>query len=312
MESGNTGSKAGISKNTGSKPGVMKMLYQRLRDRAGLARIHVILMCLCAVLFVVAIVVPGFKDYEEHGQMVACAESLRVVNGALIIQLLDSGEAETLKAAEKELVKVLPGRDGYCPIGGTIYFRKKSNGVWEAVCGLHDPDKKERTRLNASYVLSRIGERIRAAQRSGGKYPQQVTVQLNGKKLVCRLVSEETKFRRGTSTTKGYEDEGTVAFYGLRGYGSFKKGGAGQKETASSGGGSTSSQSNSASSGDGSASLQESAASLQGNAASLQGSAASLQGSAGEVVYFSFADENNNATWKEDDGWTGSSYGDRY
>lgn len=137
------------------------MLSRKLRDRSGLARIHVILMCLCAVLFVVFIVVPGFEEYEKHGEMVACAESLRVVNGALIIQLLDSGEAETVKAAEKELVSVLPGRDGYCPIGGTVYFRKKSGGTWEAVCGLHDPDKKERTRLNASYVLSKIGERKR-------------------------------------------------------------------------------------------------------------------------------------------------------
>lgn len=283
----------------------MKILYQRLRDRAGLARIHVILMCLCAVLFVVAVVVPGFKEYEEHGEMVACAESLRVVNGALIIQLLDSGEAETVKAAEKDLVSILPGRNGYCPIGGTVYFRKKSGGTWEAVCGLHDPDKKERTRLNASYVLGKIRERIRAAQRSGGKYPQQVTVQLNGKNLICRLVSEKTKFRRGTSTTKGYEDEGTVAFYGMSGYGSFQKNGAEQKKTVSSQSDTASFQSNADSSQSGTASTQDETASSQENSTSHEGSA-------GEVVYFSFADKDNNATWTSYDGWTGSSYGDRY
>ena len=271
------------------------LFRKKVSGRAGLARIHVILMVLCAVLAVV-IALPSLRDYEEKGEKVACAESLRVVNGALIIQLLEKGEPERFEDAEAGLVSVLPGRDGYCPIGGTVYYLEGENGAWKCVCGLHDSDEKERTRLNASYALSRVRERVRAAQRTGGSFPSQVTVSLNGKNLVCRLVLEETGFRRGTGTTKGYEDAGTVAFYGVSGNGSFGEAGSAGNV------GQTPEAGHEAGSG------ADPGADAYGMSA---GSAVSGKVPA-EVCYFSFADEENNATWREDDGWSGSSYGDRY
>ena len=193
----------------------------KLHSERGLARIHVILIVLCTVLFVLAMV-PVYRKYRYHAQWLACADSLRVVNGALIVELLDKGEAESLGKAEDGLASILPGREGYCPSGGTIYFIKQRDGEWKAVCGMHDSDHAERTRLNASYVLKQVREQVRSERLGGNKFPESVTVELNGKPLTCTLVTEEVPLKRGTGTSQGYEEKGTVVYYGLEGYGSFQ------------------------------------------------------------------------------------------
>ena len=193
----------------------------KIHSERGLARIHVILIVLCAVLIVTAFV-PVYRKYRYHAQWLACADSLRVVNGALVVELLDKGEAEALDKAEKDLVSILPGRDGYCPSGGTVYFIKQKDGAWKAVCGMHDSDHAERTRLNASYVLKQVQEKVRNELIRGNSFPENVTVKLNGKTLTCTLVTEEIPLKRGTGTSQGYEEKGTVAYYGLEGRGSFQ------------------------------------------------------------------------------------------
>lgn len=236
---------------------------------AGIARIHVILICLCAVLLVL-VMIPGYRYWQYHGEWLTCASSLRVVNGALVIELLANGEASRLEDAESGLETILPGREGYCPTGGTVYFQREKDGEWKAVCGLHDSDHAKRTRLNASYVLRNLRQALLSAQRRGDALPKELTVGLNGKELRCALVEKEAGIRRGTSTTKGYEDKGTVAFYGLSGLGSF-------------------------------ADCSEKSGFVDGDGTEAPG-----------ICYFCFADEDNNAVWREDDGWRGSSYGDKY
>ena len=253
----------------------------------GIARIHVIVFMLCSVLLI-AVLIPTYRAYKYHGQWLACAESLRVVNGAFIVDLLDNGEAFSLNEASENVVAILPGREGYCPAGGNIYFIKQKQGEWKAVCGMHDSDHMERTRLNASYVLNRIREKVREEQVKGNRFPEEVTVELNSSELVCRLVSEETGIRRGTNTTKGYE--GTVSFYGIAGYGSFKA-----KNSGSSADGNTDANANA-------------------NAWNSQTkTTVSKDGAAeGDICYFCFANEEYNADWRADDGWSGRSYGDTY
>ena len=245
----------------------------------GFARIHIVLLALCAALLI-AVLVPAYKAYKYHGQWLACAESLRVVNGAFIVDLLDNGEAFSLNEASENVVAILPGREGYCPVGGNIYFIKEKQGEWKAVCGMHDSDHMERTRLNASYVLNRIREKVREEQVKGNRFPEEVTVVLNSSELVCKLVSEETGIRRGTNTTKGYE--GTVAFYGIAGYGSFK--------------------------------AKNSGISTDANAWNSQTKTTVSKDGAveGDICYFCFANEEYNADWRADDGWSGRSYGDTY
>ena len=245
----------------------------------GIARIHFLMLIFCLTLLIV-IFIPAYKAYKYHGQWLACAESLRVVNGAFVVDLLDNGEALSLNEASEHVVAILPGREGYCPAGGNIYFIKEKQGEWKAVCGMHDSDHMERTRLNASYVLNRIREKVREEQVKGNRFPEEVTVVLNSSELVCRLVSEETGIRRGTDTTKGYK--GTVAFYGIAGYGSFK--------------------------------AKKSVSCTDDNAWNGQTKTTVSKDGAleGDICYFCFANEEYNADWRVDDGWSGRSYGDNY
>ena len=206
-----------------------KRAGSKLHSERGLAWIHVVLLILCAVLLVLALI-PAYKKYRYHAEWLACADSLRVVNGALVVEYLERGEAASLDKASKELVSILPGRDGYCPSGGTVYFLKQKDGEWKAVCGMHDSDHAERTRLNASYVLRQVREKVRYEKLGGNPFPKSVTVELNGEPLTCELVPEEVKLRRGTGTTQGYEDLGTVVYYGLEGYGAFQGTGVSEGE----------------------------------------------------------------------------------
>ena len=182
-------------------------------SRRGLARIHIILILLCLVLLGFALL-PSYRQYRYHGEWVACAESLRTVNGALVITMIGKGQTEKLNDTATELLSILPGREGYCPSGGTVYFLKQDSGEWKAVCGMHDSDHSRRARLNASFVLKRVREEVLRAREGKRKLPMEITVTLNGEPLVCRLVTRETGIRRGTTTTDGVE--GTVAFYGVK------------------------------------------------------------------------------------------------
>ena len=81
----------------------------KLKKQCGLARIHVILLCLCAILLVL-LLLPTYRKYRYHGQWLACEDSLRVVNGALVVTMLSNGQTDRLNDAATELVSILPGR----------------------------------------------------------------------------------------------------------------------------------------------------------------------------------------------------------
>ena len=223
----------------------------------GLARIHVVLAVLIIIL-VVIISIPTVKAYKYHGDWLLCADSLRVVNGALTVDFLENDlKSKSLTDSEDALEAILPGREDYCPAGGTVYFVRQENGTWKAICGAHDSDHAERTRLNAVYVLSQLREELPKAQLEE-KIPESMEVKLNGRTYTCKLTEKDPGIRRGTSTTKGYS--GTVIFYGIAGVGEFEN-----------------------------SSAEE-----------------------GTIAFFSFADEDNNANWSAENGWSGSAYGDRY
>lgn len=253
-------------------------IQKKVRSNCGLARIHVLLLILCSLLLIV-VLTPVYKAYRYHGQWLACAATLRVVNGDFIADLLDKGEAIPVDEAPGNLVALPPGSEGCCPSGGSVYFQEGENDVWKAVCGLHDTDRAKRTRLNSSYVLNQVYKKVQEEQRQGNMYPEEVTVVLNSSEIVCRLVTEETDIPGGTETTKEYQ--GTVAFYGIAGHGTFKSNGRVGKAGGS----------------------RPESGRLQLN---KDGAAE------GEICYFCFADEHYNAEWRVDDGWSGKSYGDRY
>ena len=128
----------------------------------------------------------------------------------------------TAKDAKDLVTYAMNGWDDLCPGGGTVYVVENKND-WEipydVVCGLHDEDTKEATRLNASYVLYQIEEAVRQARAKGEAYPASVTVELHHRELTALLVDDFTGLRRGTATTKGVE--GIVAYYSIVGHSDF-------------------------------------------------------------------------------------------
>ena len=59
-------------------------VYRKINSEHGVTRIHVILAV--AILVMLALIsVPVIKKWKYHGEWLLCADSLRVVNGALTV-----------------------------------------------------------------------------------------------------------------------------------------------------------------------------------------------------------------------------------
>jgi len=177
-----------------------------------------ILLALIGVMLVI-IAIPAWNAYRLQAEIIGCEQALKSARDGLIIEYLSRWEEGSVQQAMATLDEVMPARANICPAGGTVYLLKNELGIYEPLCGLHDPDKKQRVRLNASRAMDLLAEGRRKALREEGAEPESVTVQLNGKPLECVRVTQVQPLRRGTGTTDGFE--GVVAFYGLAGEGSF-------------------------------------------------------------------------------------------
>ena len=186
--------------------------------RGGVNRVVAALLALIAVMLVV-IAIPIFRDKNRRAEEIACEQAMKSAGDGLIIEYLAHFEESSVDKAMATLDEVMPARPNICPAGGTVYLLKNDKGIYEPLCGLHDPDKKQRVRLNASRSMDLLKEGLRNERRETKSEPEEVEIQINGKPLACKRVQAEEPLRRGTGTTKGYE--GVVAFYGIAGDGEF-------------------------------------------------------------------------------------------
>ena len=196
-------------------------------EQGKISRAVGIMLLLIAVMLVV-ISVPAWRAYKYHADEIGCAASLKTARDSLVIEVLSEGEDLTVSSSRKTLVRTMPGQDNLCPAGGTVYLLPLENGSYDLVCGLHDSDAKERTRLNASYAFGELETSIYKTRLSGQEVAETVVVELNGTELECVRVSEAPKIRRGTGTTEGYD--GVVAFYALEGVDGWQGSGADEGE----------------------------------------------------------------------------------
>lgn len=195
-----------------------KSWKKKLDGRSGIAAAVVILAVLVLLLAVV-IAVPIYQDYREQADEIGCVSSLTSANNQLSMEYLSGGEL-TAGEAKAIVTKTMNGWDDLCPGGGTPYLVESEGEVrWRVACGLHDKDTKERTRLNAAYVLKQLRQKIDLEQKLGDPTPSEVTVELNGKEYQALLTDQETGLKRRTSATSGVR--GTVIYYSLAGYGEF-------------------------------------------------------------------------------------------
>ena len=191
---------------------------QKLGGSGGIAALVVVLAVLVLVLAVIA-AAPVYRNYREQADEIGCVSSLTSANNQLAIETLSEGDT-TAGEAKAIVTKAMNGWDDLCPAGGTPYLVAAEGDVpWRVVCGLHDKDTKERTRLNAAYALKQLRQKVDLEQKLGDLTPPEVTVVLNGKEYRALLTEQETGMKRGTATTSGVK--GTVIRYALAGHGAF-------------------------------------------------------------------------------------------
>ena len=191
---------------------------QKLGGSGGIAALVVVLAVLVLVLAVIA-AAPVYRNYREQADEIGCVSSLTSANNQLAIETLSEGDT-TADEAKAIVTRAMNGWDDLCPAGGTPYLVAAEGDVpWRVVCGLHDKDTKERTRLNAAYALKQLRQKVDLEQKLGDLTPPEVTVVLNGKEYRALLTEQETGMKRGTATTSGVK--GTVIRYALAGHGAF-------------------------------------------------------------------------------------------
>ena len=187
--------------------------------RGGVNRVVAILLVAIAIMLVL-IAVPSYRVFQYRAQKTSCEQAMKSAKDGLIIEYLGRYKEGSVQDAMNTLDQVMIARPNICPAGGEVYLIKNSDGIYEPLCGLHDRNERQRTRLNASRALELLREKRRAALRSSkGVEPDAVTITLNSQPLSCVWVDKAQNLRRGTATTDGFD--GVVAFYGLAGEGDF-------------------------------------------------------------------------------------------
>ena len=188
------------------------------RSNRGVSRAVAILLVLIAVMLVI-IAVPGWKVFRYRSEKTGCEQAMKSASDGLIIEYLNRWDEGSTEEAMRTLDNVMVARPNICPAGGNVYLVRRDDGIFEPVCGLHDSDKKQRVRLNASCAKDLLAEALRKTRKDTGTEPESVEITLNGKPLECVRVPEVLNLRWGTKSTRDYE--GTVAYYGIAGNGSF-------------------------------------------------------------------------------------------
>ena len=179
-------------------------------------RLAALLLLLIGIMLIV-IFIPSWKVFRFRSEKTACIQALKSAEDGLIIDFLSTYQEDSVEHARQTLDAVLPERPNICPAGGTVYLIKGNDGIYKPVCGLHDSDLKERTRLNSTRAMDLLLNGLAEAKENGDAEPDSVTIRLNGRDLEIMRVEKEEPIRRGTGTTYGYE--GTVAYFGLAGTG---------------------------------------------------------------------------------------------
>ncbi len=190
-------------------------------NRGGVNRLIAILLGLIAAILLL-ITVPIYLEYQAHAQEFACDMARNKAQSMIAIE--DMFSDWNLKAEDAAAVadRTRYQRDSLCPAGGDyfILWEEQSDSHYadthyKIVCGLHDINLRERTRLCAGAALSRLAKELERQRSRGNASPKTLKIQLNGKSLTCRRVNENPGLRYGTDSD--IERKGTVCYYGLIG-----------------------------------------------------------------------------------------------
>ena len=193
-----------------------------IKNRRGASKVVVILIIL-AIVLVGVIAVPIVINLLQKSAKIGCDQALDTARRQLA-EAYQLGTIHNVEDAKKHVTLVMDGWDDICPEGGNIYIIKQENNAAEPyriLCGLHNEDAKENTRLNSESVFEQVKAAVKKCQADGDKYPDSVTVKLHNKDVVVKRVESETNINYGTKSTA--DVEGTVIYFGIAGKFDYEK-----------------------------------------------------------------------------------------
>ena len=126
-------------------------------NRGGVNRVIALLLAAIAVMLVV-VLLPAWDDLRLLSQRLSCQQAMKSAKDGLIIEYLGRFKEGSVQDAMNTLDQVMIARPNICPAGGEVYLIKNSDGIYEPLCGLHDRNERQRTRLNASRALELVRE----------------------------------------------------------------------------------------------------------------------------------------------------------
>lgn len=192
-------------------------LYRKCADRHGrINRLIAILLALTGILLIF-MVIPAVRENTRRANEIGCAIALDKAQGMISREYLFNDWDLTKQEAAAVVDKSRYSRDNLCPGGGDYFIvrdRDTATG-FKVVCGLHDPDTKERARLSSGTALSRLSDELERRQKEGEAIPAKLKIKLNGKTLVCQRVDADPRLLFGTATD--IDRKGIVCYYALAG-----------------------------------------------------------------------------------------------
>lgn len=196
---------------------LLKEIYRKCAERSGrINRLIAILLGLTAVLLIV-IVAPSVRRNMENAAEIGCFIALDKAQGMMAEEYMFNDWGLTKQEAAAVVDRSRYSRENLCPGGGDYFIvrKKETSTGYKVVCGLHDADTKERTRLSSGAALTRLSDELKRLQDDGAAVPKEIKIELNGKKLACRQVQQDPRLLFGTATD--IDRKGIVCYFALVG-----------------------------------------------------------------------------------------------
>ena len=188
-------------------------LRGKLHSEHGVNRL-VTIAAVLAVVLILALLYPAYRLYKRHADEIGCMTAMKKAQDMLDVEFLGNYSLtleEAIAVAERSKWEM----DTVCPAGGDYYLveRQDNDQKYRIVCGLHDPDTAERTRLNAAKLLGMLDEAVFEYTRYGKEVPESIPLRINSRELEAQRLDEPNNLRYGTDSSTGYK--GTQMFFTL-------------------------------------------------------------------------------------------------
>ncbi len=190
-----------------------KSILHKLTRSDGISRAMVVMLVLVGVMLIV-VAIPVYQYNRSIAREIGCVQSLDTASRQMAVDLMMVNDEPTPEDIKALLTHAMVGWEDLCPAYGTVYIVKNPEGSelpYRLACGMHDPDLKERTRLNADHVLNQVITEVRTAWAKNIPMTENVVTSLNGGTVEVVLLDEPNDLRRGTGASVGHK--GTEAYF---------------------------------------------------------------------------------------------------